>query len=669
MFCSRLTESKDLHVSSMKTTKRVQHILEKRLKNVRGKPKELKKKGAKIRGMKSRGKRLKSEIRLVREGKKKVTDSIHFPVGVEHFHRLQFGKEQYSFIDRSLYLKDVLVSGVTNFLILRPRRTGKSLFLHMIESFAGIPEYIGEERSAQFGSLEIGVRVKELRARQETLSHKEKVELEDLNRTWSTRSAHPTIFLSFDTAKAPSTKTEAKSYVADIKTRISQVADSYRRIINLHKLPPMLAERLVEISTNKKECYWRTSLRDMCQILKAYYGKDTILLIDEYDSCLNFNIRGGMHAIVKIFLASLLTSALKDNAYLYKSVVMGGSRFIKNGLLSGLNNIDVSDVVNPGVFAPVFGFSDDEVQFLIKQKPECNVRLSEMREMYCGYVVGNAILYNPWSVMSCLHRNQLRPFWSSSACTNCILKKLRDDFDTLLEVAAFWKGEAKITIEVDQVDAVYDDDQIIFEDFFWVSLLQAGYVTVAESCDDNTQDIELKIPNGEMLRAFRNLLSGLAPSGKRSGCTKSVRAFVSSGNVDDLVLSVKKIILAASSKNLTLEQSYHNILFGMLYATLPDWIVSSEGESGHGFFDLCLIPTQKTQKMAVIIELKHQKNIDDEELELLAEKALKQINDKKYTNILQQYANVSTVLCLGLAFSKKKVKFSFQHENVQLSND
>eukprot|EP00297_Palpitomonas_bilix_P009271 CAMPEP_0113889492 /NCGR_PEP_ID=MMETSP0780_2-20120614/13531_1 /TAXON_ID=652834 /ORGANISM="Palpitomonas bilix" /LENGTH=525 /DNA_ID=CAMNT_0000878605 /DNA_START=237 /DNA_END=1810 /DNA_ORIENTATION=- /assembly_acc=CAM_ASM_000599 len=524
----------------------------------------------------------------------------------------------------------------------------------MIESFVGVSTYNGRFRNIDFRSLAIGTRKNELCAREQTLSIEEKEELEELRTTWSKRSQHPTIYLTFHTDKAPCTEEEADVYIGHIKEKMSKIAKTYSRMINRELLPHDLATNLERMERLDLDYAWHSSLSDMCEIVAEFYGKGAVILIDEYDSCLNFEKKGGMHPKVKVFLTALLCEALKSNCFVHKSVMMGITRFVKNGLLSGLNNLFVSDVISPGVLAPVFGFSEDEVDMLVKHKQISNVSRARMREMYSGYIVGNARLYNPWSVMYCLEGKETEAFWSASGTVEGILRKLKSDFSTLSSVAKFWKGEEKVVINVYKTREVFDDNDVLLKDFFWVTLLQTGFLTVAKPNRYGTKSLELKIPNKEMSEAFENLLSGLLPGDKSSEDVKSfLLSFATSGNVTDLVSAMEKVLLASSSKNLTREQSYHNLLFGMLYSSLPDWIITSEGESGHGYFDICMIPKEKNKKFAVVIELKHSLKETETDLQQLANLALNQIQKKMYTNAVKEHKNITRIICLGVAFRKK----------------
>mmetsp|Transcript_31905 Transcript_31905/g.83283 ORF Transcript_31905/g.83283 Transcript_31905/m.83283 type:complete len:106 (-) Transcript_31905:199-516(-) len=103
-----------------------------------------------------------------------------------------------------------------------------------------------------------------------------------------------------------------------------------------------------------------------------------------------------------------------------------------------------------------------------------------------------------------------------------------------------------------------------------------------------------------------------------------------------------------------------------MYCTLTNWLVISEGEPCHGFYDICLVPLADDKKTAVALEIKHSTSskATDSEISQLARKALQQIEDKNYCFALKKYANVEEVLCLGIAFSHKSLKYAVKYNKI-----
>lgn len=82
--------------------------------------------------------------------------------------------------------------------------------------------------------------------------------------------------------------------------------------------------------------------------------------------------------------------------------------------------------------------------------------------------------------------------------------------------------------------------------------------------------------------------------------------------------------------------------------------IRSNRESGDGRYDISLIP-RDGKYPGIIMELKSETGLRENELEALAETALEQIKDKRYDAELRS-DGVKNILKLGIAFSGKKVK-------------
>ena len=85
------------------------------------------------------------------------------------------------------------------------------------------------------------------------------------------------------------------------------------------------------------------------------------------------------------------------------------------------------------------------------------------------------------------------------------------------------------------------------------------------------------------------------------------------------------------------------MVLGLCAVLSSRYFVKSNSESGHGRFDIQLLPKTKANP-GFIFEFKHAKT-DTEDLEVLAEEALGQIDVKKWD---------SNIIKIGIAFRGKK---------------
>ena len=64
---------------------------------------------------------------------KKTQQNVKLPIGIEDFAELR--KKNYYFVDKSLFIKDLLDKSPKVLLMTRPRRFGKTLLMSMVKYF------------------------------------------------------------------------------------------------------------------------------------------------------------------------------------------------------------------------------------------------------------------------------------------------------------------------------------------------------------------------------------------------------------------------------------------------------------------------------------------------------------------------------------------------------
>ena len=87
------------------------------------------------------------------------------------------------------------------------------------------------------------------------------------------------------------------------------------------------------------------------------------------------------------------------------------------------------------------------------------------------------------------------------------------------------------------------------------------------------------------------------------------------------------------------------------YTARKHYMIIREFPSGKGFADIAFIPRKGSDKPAMIVELKWNKDADT---------ALDQINDRRYAGKLKDYG--SDILLVGITYDKEKKKYSCRIE-------
>ncbi|MBF0352206.1 MAG: AAA family ATPase [SAR324 cluster bacterium] len=141
------------------------------------------------------------------------------------------------------------------------------------------------------------------------------------------------------------------------------------------------------------------------KLLHKTHQQKVILLIDEYDTPIHAGWQYGYYEDVVLFMRNLLSGAMKDNLDLEKSVMTGILRVARDSIFSGLNNLGVYSLVSPQ-FSNWFGFTEPEVDQMLEDFQQTH-RRQEVQDWYNGYLFGNQVIFNPWSVLNFISRQPL----------------------------------------------------------------------------------------------------------------------------------------------------------------------------------------------------------------------------------------------------------------------
>ncbi|WP_419241281.1 AAA family ATPase [Cardinium endosymbiont of Nabis limbatus] len=199
------------------------------------------------------------------------------------------------------------------------------------------------------------------------------------------------------------------------------------------------------------------------------------MLIDEYDTPLNkaYGNKTYLNRMVK-FMRNLFSNALKGNTALERGLLTGILRVSKDSMLSGLNNLETYTLLDEE-YSSRFGFSEDEVSSLFKGQ-SLSTSMEEVRNWYNGYKVDNLVMYNPWSIISCINKSgRFDVYWVNTGNNNLIEQKIltahtdiKEQFEQLM------RGESlDISINKHLSFDILDKD----DTSFWSLLLFAGYLT------------------------------------------------------------------------------------------------------------------------------------------------------------------------------------------------
>lgn len=211
---------------------------------------------------------------------------------------------------------------------------------------------------------------------------------------------YPVIFITFKNQK----HTNYKDFVDGIVVLVFNLYREYEYLLESDKLTELDKKKYRKVlSGNMNAAELQNSINDLMYYLNKYYRKKVMLLIDEYDVPIQEAYIRGFYDEMIVLIRNLLTSALKDNIYLEKSLITGILRVAKESIFSGLNNLQVNTILGLK-FNDKFGFTEEELNELLNYY-DLKGKSDEIRKLYNGYVFGGKTIYNPWSVLNYIDNN------------------------------------------------------------------------------------------------------------------------------------------------------------------------------------------------------------------------------------------------------------------------
>ena len=553
------------------------------------------------------------------------------PIGIDGFEKIR--TNDFYYVDKTMFIKELLQNWGEVNLFTRPRRFGKTLNMSMLKSF-----FETGSDPALFDGLKI--------AREKELCEKY-------------MGKFPVIFISLKSVDG----LKYDSAVAALRTVIGNEAGRFRFLRESPELDEDDKNSYnqlvnVEIKGNTKydmtDAVLTDSLQTLSLLLYKHYGQKVILLIDEYDVPLDKAFQSGYYDEMVNLLRNLLGNALKTNDSLYFAVLTGCLRISKESIFTGLNNLNVMTISDP-YFCDSFGFTEDEVTELLNYYGLDDFH-DTVRDWYDGYQFGDTSVYCPWDVIKyaqiLLKDKEAEPenYWANTSGNDLVRRLLKKANQTTRnDVERLINGET-ITKTIRQELTYRDVEDSI--DNIWSVLYSTGYLTCRRRVPG--KQMELALPNREVRELFIDLVKDWFEETTHADAAR-INRFCAAFPKGDVVtiqdmlhdylwdsISVRDTAVRRHMK----ENFYHGMLLGLLRSQ-DSWLVRSNAETGEGYSDISI---QTPERVGMIIELKY---ADDGSLETACAEALNQIEEKKYAERLKR-RGTKKIIKYGIAFCEKE---------------
>ena len=550
-------------------------------------------------------------------------------IGVEDFKEI-IDKDGY-FVDKTLMIKKLIESRAKVTLFTRPRRFGKTLNQFMIRRFFEDERTRSGERIDN-GHLFDGLKIAECGG--EILSH---------------RQQYPVIFLSLKSAKQP-------NFQEAYKKLCRGIAEEFRRHQYLLEGKSLADDQKIlfkKIMTEQADYgEYNDALKFLSECLWQYHGKNTIILIDEYDVPLeNAYFEGFYDKMIK-FIRSLFESALKTNPYLEKSVITGCLRISKESIFTGLNNLKVDSVLRTE-YGDSFGFTESEVEAMLAYY-NLQEELTEVKRWYDGYLFNDIEIYNPWSIINYIYDRDRKitkfalPYWSNTSSNSIIREMVGEaDQEAKADLETLINGG---TIEKPVHEDITYGDIHQSQDNLWNFLFFTGYLKkVGEQKEGNNLKLAMKIPNIEIATIYENSISYWFEQRMKETDRSPLVHALETGDCEAAENFISEQLFHTISYYDYAENFYHGFMAGLL-VNIGGYLVRSNRESGNGRPDIVMTES-KFRGRAMILELKISDTIKD--MEKKCEEALTQMEEQKYESSLEEDC-YQPILKYAVCFFKKR---------------
>ncbi|MCF7800199.1 ATP-binding protein [Candidatus Babeliales bacterium] len=532
------------------------------------------------------------------------------PIGIQGFR--QIVETDYLYVDKTECLYNLIKSGQVYFLS-RPRRFGKSLTCSTLEEiFAGNKEL--------FKGLWIY----------------------NSDYVWK---KHPIIKISFSSI-AHDTK---ENFIYSFSRDLERIGSKHNTDISSEK------------TINDK-------FKNLIEYFKNNFENRPVLIVDEYDYPLVSNITdlklaNELRDVLQAFYNTV--KACSEN--LRFIFITGVSKFSKTSIFSSMNNL--KDISLDERVATSFGYTKKEIlenftdyiaRFAEKKRITKKQIMQELTDWYDGYCFREPIeieqheaekikkieegykIYNPFSILLALDAQSLKNYWFQSGTPTFLIKLIKEQNYPLFDIENAIINEANM--------GTYEIGQVPLENL----LFQTGYLTIKEY-NSKTFNFTLTYPNHEVRFSLTNhIIESMTKLKvtKYSSYIEEFRNTLFSNDLEkffrvihtffasipyDIQINLDKKKKIGNEKQAGIEKYYQSIFYVTMKLVGAD--VQVEDRTNIGRIDAVV----ETNTHINIIEFKINKSAD---------RALKQINDKKYYEKFR-LKNKKLVL-IGLNFDLKE---------------
>lgn len=367
-------------------------------------------------------------------------------------------------------------------------------------------------------------------------------------------------------------------------------------------------------------------------------GNKFIIIVDEWDAL--FRELKEDDVLQKEYiqlLRGLFKSSLTDG--MIEAAYMTGILPIKKyGTQSAMTDFREYTMTSPKKLAKYTGFTEPEVRKLCKAY---DMNFAETKKWYDGYSFNGAdSIYNPNAIVQAMQNGELGTYWTETETYESLKLYIDMDLDGLKQAIMSMLGGERYPIDI----RTFQNDltSISSKDDVLTLLVHLGYLAYEISTKS------VYIPNEEVRQEFIRAV--------RHGKHKEIAELIASSDklmrdtlamdAENVAAAIEKVHSASTAPTFyNNEQALRSVIRFAYISCIEEYMYVQEMPSGLGYADVVYLPKRNSDKPAMVIELKWNKD---------AESAIRQIKEKQYPQVLDRYGG--DVLLVGINYDVKTKK-------------
>ena len=552
-------------------------------------------------------------------------DRKKLPIGISDYKELI--SEGYYYVDKTDFIRQIIENGSKITLLPRPRRFGKTLNLSTLRYFFEKTE--GNVYRPLFNGKSIE-------------------QWKDFDKY---QGKYPVILITLKDCKADT----FEQFLSMLGQELQNEFLRHKYLLEDSRTEPAYIPAFNAIVEQQAtEVQMQNSLAMLSTMLTTYWGTPPLVLLDEYDSPIHVAFDKGYYDRMIGFMRNFMSTVFKDNTDIFRGVVTGILRVSKESIFSGLNNIAVFTLLDRPICS-AFGFTQEETDRFLDDYSQGEHK-EDVKTWYDGYLFGDEVMYNPWSVLNyIMYNGVLAPYWVNTG-SDVLLRHLLADGPSQI------RDGVEALIQGYPVRSVIND-KLAFPDLLaetvniWSFMLFSGYLKASEPVltSEDLLEYTLQVPNREVRTVFFTIIRSWINKGpvKNDRLERMLQA-LRIGDIEYFEELLNDFLINSLSYYDTSgrdpEKVYQAFMLGLL-AGMSDYEVSSNREAGFGRYDIMLRP-KNGQGQAIIMELKRLR--PKETVEQALASALQQIENKQYAATLCA-AGFADILKMAITFDGKRV--------------